>query len=432
MNGKNNNLCRSFIKTELCIFSTAEYRYKMELIKCPQCSHEFQPDDAIRAELETRLRAQMKDWQQKKEEEFKKKEDDFNELLKKKEQDAQKTLEEERKNVAAQIEQQLKKKLESDYETQMKFLQQQNKENEERLNEARKRELDFLKKEQEILNREKEMEIQMQKVLNEEKNRLSESIRKQEEERNHMRFKEYEKQLEDQKKLVEEMRRKAEQRSMQLQGEVQELALEELLKGTFPFDIISEVGKGVRGADCIQTVRNNLGQECGKIIYESKRTKDFNKDWVDKLKADMRGQVADLAVIVTQSMPKDMETFGELDGVWICSFAEVKAVAQVLRDSVLRVHNVSISQENKGDKMTLLYNYLTGQEFTEQWKAIREGFLSMKISIQKERDAMERIWKAREKQLERILLSSTHIRGSIDGIAGMDAIDINLLEEGEE
>lgn len=404
----------------------------MELIKCPQCSHEFQPDEAIRAELETRLRAQMKDWQKKKEDEFKKKEDEFNELLKQKEADTQKLVAEEREKFKTEIEQQLKKKLEGDYETQMKFLEQQNKENEERLNEARKRELDFLKKEQEILNREKEMEIQMQKMLNEEKTKLTDSIRKQEEERNQMRFKEYEKQLEDQKKLVEEMRRKAEQRSMQLQGEVQELALEELLQSSFPFDIISEVGKGVRGADCIQTVRNNLGQECGKIIYESKRTKDFNKDWVDKLKADMRGQVADIAVIVTQAMPKDMETFGEMDGVWICSFTEVKAVAQVLRDSVLRVHNVAISQENKGDKMTLLYNYLTGSEFTEQWKAIREGFMSMKVSIQKERDAMERIWKAREKQLERILLSSTHIRGSIDGIAGMDAIDINLLEEGDE
>lgn len=397
----------------------------MDLIKCPQCAHEFQPDEAIRAELETQLRAQMKDWQRKKEDEFKLQ-------MQQKEEEAAKTLAIERKNVAAQVEQTLKKKLESDYETQMKFLHEQNTENEQKLKAAREKELEFLKKEKDLENKKQELELEMQRRLNEETNRLVGDIRKQEEEKNHMKFKEYEKQLEDQKKLMEEMRRKAEQRSMQLQGEVQELALEELLQTTFPFDIISEVGKGVRGADCIQTVRNNLGQDCGKIIYESKRTKDFNKDWVDKLKADMRGQVADIAVIVTQTMPKDMDSFGEKDGVWICSFAEVKAVAQVLRDSVIRVHTVAISQENKGDKMTLLYNYLTGSEFSEQWKAIREGFMSMKISIQKERDAMERIWKAREKQLERILLSSAHIRGSVDGIAGMDAIDINLLEDGEE
>lgn len=396
----------------------------MDLIKCPQCSHEFQPDDAIRAELETRLRTQMKDWQKKKEEEY-------NALLKEKEQEAAKQIAEDRKKYAVEVEQQLKNKLEQDYETQMKFLHQQNAENEEKLKASRAKELEFLKKEKELENQKQEFELEMQRKLNEEAGKLSESIRKQEEEKNQMKFKEYEKQLEDQKKLVEEMRRKAEQRSMQLQGEVQELALEELLQTTFPYDMVSKVGKGVRGADCIQTVRNSSGQDCGKIIYESKRTKDFNKDWVEKLKADMRGQVADIAVIVTQTMPKDMDGFGEKDGVWICSFAEVKAVAQVLRDSILRVYNVTKSQENKGDKMTLLYNYLTGQEFTEQWKAIREGFMAMKISIQKERDAMERIWKAREKQLERILLSSAHIRGSIDGIAGMDAIDINLLDDGD-
>ncbi len=393
------------------------------LIKCPQCAHEFQPNEAVRAEVETQLRAQMKDWQ-------KKKEDEFRAQLQQKEEEIHRFVAEERKKFTAQVEEQVKKKLESDYETQMKFLQQQNADNEAKLNEARRKELEFLKKEQEIVNREKELELEMQKRLNEEATRLANDIRRQEEERNQMKFKEYEKQLEDQKKLVEEMRRKAEQRSMQLQGEVQELALEELLRGTFVFDEISEVGKGVRGADCIQMVRNNLGQECGRIIYESKRTKDFSADWIDKLKADMRSQGAEIAVLVTQAMPRDMDCFGELNGVWICSFSEVKAVAQLLRDTVIRVYGVAKSQENKGDKMTLLYNYLTGSEFTEQWKAIREGFMAMKISIQKERDSMERIWKAREKQLEKILLSSAHIRGSIDGIAGMDSIDMNLLEDG--
>lgn len=392
-------------------------------IKCPQCGSQFEPDEAVRTEVESRLRAQMKDWQ-------KKKEDEFKLQMQQKEEETQKQMADERRRLSTQIEDQLKKKLEHDYETQMKFLQQQNADNEFKLKEARNKELEYLRKEKELENKRQELELEMQRRLNEESNRLTDAIRKQEEEKNQMKFREYEKQLEDQKKLVEEMRRKAEQRSMQLQGEVQELALEELLRSTFVYDMISEVGKGVRGADCIQTVRNNMGQDCGKIIYESKRTKDFSNEWIDKLKADMRSQGADLAVIVTQAMPKDMETFGERDGVWVCSFAEVKAVAQVLRDSVIRVYNVAKSQENKGDKMTLLYSYLTGTEFTEQWKAIREGFMSMKISIQRERDSMERIWKAREKQLEKILLSSAHIRGSIDGIAGMDSIDMNLLDEG--
>jgi hypothetical protein len=143
----------------------------------------------------------------------------------------------------------------------------------------------------------------------------------------------------------------------------------------------------------------------------------------------MRSQGAVIAVIVTHAMPKDMEHFGEKDGVWICSFAEVKALSHVLRDGIIRVFNAAKSQENRGDKMHLLYDYLTSNEFGEQWKAIREGFLSMKQSIQRERDTMERLWKAREKQLEKVLLNAAHIRGSIEGIAGKDAIDIDLLED---
>jgi hypothetical protein len=245
-----------------------------------------------------------------------------------------------------------------------------------------------------------------------------------------LQLKELQKQLDDQKKLAEEMKRKAEQGSMQLQGEMQEIALEEMLRSAFPFDMITEVGKGVRGADCIQIVRNSFGQECGKIIYESKRTNAFAADWIEKLKADMRSQGAEIAVIVTKTMPKDMDYFGIKDGIWICSFEEVKALATVLRDGVVRLFNAAKSNENKGDKMHLLYNYLTSGEFAEQWKAIREGFMSMKLSIQKERDAMEKLWKQREKQLEKVLLNAAHVRGSIEGIAGMDSVDLNLLEDG--
>ena len=283
------------------------------------------------------------------------------------------------------------------------------------------------------------MNYQFRKKLQQEREKLTLDIRKLEEQRNagkenefHLQIKELQKQLEDQKKLADEMKRKSDQGSMQLQGEVQELLLEELLQSSFPFDLIKEVGKGVRGADCIQTVRNNFGQECGKIIYESKRTKDFGGDWIEKLKTDMRSQGAEVAVIVTQAMPKDMPYFGEKDGVWICSFTEVKALAHMLREGILKIYNATKSQDNKGDKMHLLYDYLTSSEFAEQWKAIREGFMSMKISIQRERDTMEKLWKQREKQLEKVLLNAAHVRGSVEGIAGMDSVDLNLLEGGSD
>jgi hypothetical protein len=176
-------------------------------------------------------------------------------------------------------------------------------------------------------------------------------------------------------------------------------------------------------------VRNNFGQECGKIIYESKRTKDFGNDWTEKLKADMRSTGADIAVLVTKTMPKELDCFGLKDGVWICTFSEVKALVNVLRDGIIRVFNSSKNHENKGDKMHLLYDYLTSNEFSEQWKAIREGFAAMKMSIINERAAMEKLWKAREKQLDKVLLNAVHIKGSIDGISGMDAVDLNLLDD---
>ncbi len=360
-------------------------------IICPNCAHEFEPNDAIRDEVEKKLRAQMLDWQKKKDEEYKKREAEH----------------------TSQIQDQLSKQIAADFEVKLKLLQETNAANESRLKEARDKEVEFLKQQQVLLDREKSIELEIQKKIIEERERLTDIIGKEIEERNKLRehehmmkVKELEKQLEDQKMLTEEMKRKQEQGSMQLQGEVQELALEELLRMSYPFDIVEEVGKGVRGADCIQTVRNNMGQECGKIIYESKRTKDFSNEWIEKLKADMRNLGADVAVIVTQAMPKDMDGFGERDGVWICNFMEARAVTAILRDLVIKVYNAGKSQENKGDKMTLLYHYLTSQEFAEQWKAIREGFMAMKISIQKERDQMEKLWKAREKQLEKVLLNA--------------------------
>jgi len=390
-------------------------------IKCPNCSHEFELNESLREDVKKELRDEMKKWQREKEDAF----------------NAQ--LAEERKKIQQETEQAIRKKISSDFEIQLRQLEQNNKDNEEKLKEARQQQVEFLKKEQELKNKEAELELSVQKKLQEEREKLSTEIRKLEEQRIsaketefQLRLKEMEKQLDDQKKLAEEMRRKAEQGSMQLQGEVQELALEEMLRSTFPFDVITEVGKGVRGADCIQTVRNSFGQECGQIIYESKRTTSFANDWIEKLKTDMRSNGAEIAVIVTKAMPKDMDCMGIKDGVYICSFAEVKALAALLRDGVIKIFNAAKNQENKGDKMHLLYDYLTSSEFAEQWKAIREGFLSMKMSIQKERDTMERLWKAREKQLEKVLLNAAHVRGSIEGIAGMNSVDLNLLEEGSE
>ena len=405
-------------------------------IKCPGCGHSFPMEEAMTEEYKKELREKMLVFTRQKDEEFQRKLEEFNLREQVKQAEFDKKLVEERNRIQRDLESNLRKTISEDFENKLLLLESSNKDNEEKLKLARQKELEFLRKEQELEAKKAEMEIDLQRKLQEQRNDLVEQIRKQENEKNQiketdfqLRVKELEKQLEDQKKLAEEMKRKAEQGSMQLQGEVQELILEDLLKTNFPFDIISEVGKGVRGADCIQTVRNQFGQECGRIIYESKRTKDFAGDWIEKLKKDMRSMGVDVAVIVTQCYPKGMDCFGEKDGVWICSFDEAKAVAYILRDGIIKLYNANRSEENKGEKMHMLYDYLTSSEFSEQWKAIREGFMSMKLSIQKERDAMERLWKAREKQLEKVLLNAAYIRGSVEGIAGTDSIQLNLIDD---
>jgi len=390
-------------------------------VSCPKCYHSFEPTDAIREEVEKELRGKMTDWQKKKEEET-------NQLL------ADQKL-----KIENELSEQLKKNIAEQYEHKLKLANEGQENMGKQVKEFQEKELAYLKKEQAMQTREAELEIELQRKLNTERESLKAQIQKEEadrlsikEQEHTLKVKELEKKLEDQQKLAEEMRRKAEQGSMQMQGEVQELLLEELLKSCFPFDQISEVGKGVRGADCIQTVRNNLGQEAGKIIYESKRTSAFSQEWIEKLKADMRSQGADIAIIVTQTFPKDMDRFGEKDGVYICSFQEVKSVALLLRNAILKIYDTKKNQVNKGDKMSLLYDYLTGNEFGEQWKAVGEGFRQMRQSIQRERDAMEKLWKSREKQLEKVLLNAMHIKGSIEGIAGADAINLNLLDDEEQ
>jgi hypothetical protein len=296
-----------------------------------------------------------------------------------------------------------------------------------------------LQKEKQLADKEAELEITLQKKLQEERQQLTEQIRQQETQRTsvlqgdyELKLKELQLQLDEQKKLADEMKRRAEQSSMQRQGEAQELILEDRLREWFPYDVIEEVGKGVEGADCIQQVRTSTGQLCGKIIYESKRTKGWNNSWIDKLKSDKRQQHADVAILVTQTFPKDMERFGEKDGVWICSFAELDGVVTLLRASVIRVFEAQQSQENKGDKMHMLYDYLTGNEFRGQMEAIVEGFLAVRQGIMKERLQMEKIWKEREKQLEKVLLHTTGFYGSIKGIAGASVGNIPLLDGTDE
>ena len=371
-------------------------------ITCPNCGHHFELNESLKNEVEKELRGKMVDWQKKKEEEFEKQK---NLLL----TDALKKAGEE---TAAK----------------MKSLEEEAKTKTQQLQELQKKELDLMRDKNALEEKQKNLEVEIEKRFLQKRKEIEDSTIKREQELFDLKTKEYKLQMEQQQKLIEELKRKSEQGSMQLQGESQELLLEEILKENFPFDIIEEVGKGVEGADCMQIIRNSAGTVCGKIIYESKRTKAWSNSWVDKLKSDKRNKGADAAILVTQAFPKNIDRFGEKDGIWLCGFTELNSVAHLLRNGIINVYEANKAQEGKGEKMQMLYDYLTGNEFRGQVEAIMEGFMAMKQGIAKEKIQMNKIWSEREKQLEKVLISTSGMYGAVKGIAGASIGDIPLLD----
>jgi hypothetical protein len=392
-------------------------------IKCPHCQQSFELDDALSDDMKkdnelklqeqkNQLRSQMEDFIRKKEAEFTGKAE---------------LLEKEKMQIAATAAQ----KAGESYASQLKALEEERNQKVKQLQEYERKQLDLLREKAGLEERQKNFELELEKRFLEKRKELEDTTVRREQELFDLRMKEKDTQMESLRKTIEELKRKSEQGSMQLQGEAQELLLEEILKEHFPFDLIEEVGKGVEGADCIQVVRNQSGHECGRIIYESKRTKTWSNVWLEKLKSDKRSSGADIAILVTQTYPKDMDRFGERDGVWICNFGEAAGMAAIIRSGIIQVHHAQKNQENRGSKMELLYNYLLSNEFRGQMEAIAEGFMAMKTGITKERMQMEKIWKEREKQLEKVLINTSGMYGSVKGIAGTSLGDIPLLDGGE-
>lgn len=404
-------------------------------IECPKCGTEINVNEILYHQLEDdfkkRYTAEIATEKQRFEteleqlriqkEDFEKKKQKENEIFQEK---LSLKLKEERGN----LEQQLKRKILEEQSELVNEMRKELLEQTEKVKELNKSraEIERLKREKDSLKEslQAEAEIALSQKLMEEK----EKIRKTEQERNELLLKELQKQLEDQKKLTEEMKRKQEQGSMQLQGEVQELAIEEWLVSNFPLDTILEIKKGARGGDCIQIVNTRQRQNCGTIYYESKRTKDFQASWIEKFKNDIREKNANIGVLVTEVLPSDMERLGLKENIWICTYEEFKGLSKVLRESIIQISNALVSQENKGDKMNMLYSYLTSNTFRMQIEAIVEGFSQMKMDLDSEKRAMQKIWKMREKQLDKVIDNTIDMHASIKGIAGNAIQSIKQLD----
>jgi hypothetical protein len=400
-------------------------------IKCPNCGHQFDVEEALSGKLEAHFKAEYEikvaEQAEKFNEEKRKLDAEKKQLqLEKDKQDD--LLKKELAKQLAVEKTKIEKSVQEAVDAQMKELKEENEKRKIENKSLKEKELLLMKQEAALKEKQEEMNLQMEKELLTRQGEIESKARAKERESFELEKVKLLKQIEDNKKLAEEMKRKAEQGSMQMQGEVQELALERLLSNIYPFDKIEEVPKGVRGADSIQTVINQKQQVCGSIVYESKRTKSFANDWIDKLKQDQIKCKADIAVLVTETLPGDMDRFGQKSGVWICSFHEVQSLSFVLREMLIKTHSVKLAQVNKGDKMELLYNYLTSNEFVQNIKRIVENYDAMRIQLDQEKKAMTKIWATREKQLWVVQENISALFGSIKGIAGSALETSNVLK----
>lgn len=405
------------------------------IINCPECGTEINVNEVLYHQLEGQIKKDYDKKSAKKEkdiqkqldeikaekDQIKKEKDDLNDLVAK---EVEAKVKAEKKDLQKSI----RKEIENETTEQINELQKELQEKSSQVKELNKTkaEVEKLKREKEEMR--EQVTLEKEKEFTEQMNNEKQKIRKQVDEENTMRIKELEKQLADQKELAEEMKRKVEQRSTQLQGEVQELAIEEWLKNNFPLDTIIEVKKGARGADCRHIINTKAKENCGSIYYESKRTKDFGKGWIEKFKNDIREHGANIGILVTDVMPPGMDRMGLREGVWVCSYEEFKGLCFVMREHITALDLAISSQENKGEKMAMLYDYLTSNEFRLQVEGIIEGYTQMQTDLETEKRSIMGHWKKREKQLKKVLNNTNFMYNSLRGIAGNAIQTIKVLE----
>jgi len=446
-----------------------------ETIKCPKCGAEFKLSEAIsheyesslkakyeketeirlkeeRNSLETRAKGEADDRIKKglsalssqlaerdrrieslakleaefrvKETQHARKEADLKSTLDKKEEEFAVRLRDERARIEKAVEQKAKEQL----DLEMKDLRNQVDEKTKQLDNAKQQELELRKKQRALEEKEKFLEIDLLRKLEEEKKHLAEDITREREEAHRLKDAEKDKQLYDMKLQIEELRRKAEQGSQKIQGEVLEIELEQLFKQEFVFDAIEPISSGVKGGDILQIVKTQAGRECGKILWETKRTKNWSDAWIQKLKDDQRESKADIAVIVSESLPKGFDRFRQIGGVWVADIPSAVSLGLALRFLLIQLAVTKDVQPGKEEKMEVVYNYLTGPEFKNRVQAIMESFISMKKDLDSEKRAMESIWAKREKQMGRVISNIAGMRGDLEGIVGPALPSIRLLE----
>ena len=370
-----------------------------EYISCPKCGTKIELSEAISSQLEQRLRGELG-------EEYK------HQFLKEKEQ----------------LEQRARQAAEDSLGVEMVDLKAQLEDRSKKLEAARTEELALRNRQRELEDKQASMQLEIARTLDTERAKIRQEAINVIVEENRLKDAEKEKQLADLKKQIEDLKRRAEQGSQQAQGEILELELEAVLQREFPFDKIEPVAKGTRGGDVLQRVHTQTGRLCGTILWETKRTKIWSDGWIQKLKDDQREAKADIAVIVSEALPKGFHHFRQMGSVWITDFNSVIGLALALRMSLMEVAKAREALVGKNEKMELVYNYLTSHEFRNRIEAIVESFKAMQGDLISEKIAMEKVWARREKQIARIVVNMSGMYGDIEGLSGTSLPSVKMLE----
>lgn len=386
-------------------------------IICPNCKQHIPLTEAISHQLDEKYKQEIARLKKASEAER----DRLIELSKKR-------IQEEKEKVAKEVAVELKKKIQKEMDLKLKDTENESNEVKEQNNKLQDQLLELTKNMRKLQNENRLKELEMQKTFAQEQEKLRQEEQKRIEEEFKLKMREKDKKLEDVVKANEDLRRKLEQGSQQMQGEVLELAIEELLKKEFPFDDIKEVPKGVTGADIIQMVKNRGGKVCGRIVWETKRTRNWSNQWVAKLKQDQRIVKAEVAVLVSEVLPDDISHFGMIEGVWVCGYSFITGIAYALRTQLLEVATVKFAQKGQDGKMELLYDYVTSTEFRHRVEAIIEAFNNMQQEVEKERRWFALKWSREEKNLRKVLDTTMGMQGDLQSIMGKTLTELKGVE----
>jgi hypothetical protein len=407
-------------------------------VVCPQCKTEIKLTESLAAPL---LESVRRDYEQRltqKDAEVARHEKTLQEreatLQKAKEsldEEVAAKLQRERAGIAAEEAKKAKRALENDLDQRAKEiteLQEILKQRDVKLAEAQKAQAEVTRKQRELEDAKRELELTVAKRVQAELDAACDKAKKDAEEELKLKVLEKEQTIASMQRQIEDLKRRAEQGSQQLQGEVQELEIETLLSSRFPRDMIQPVPKGEFGGDVLHRVVGPLGQPCGTILWESKRTKNWSDTWLPKLREDQRTAKAEIAVIISQALPKDVETFDLVDGVWVAHPRVLLPIAITLRNTLIEVASARQASEGQQTKMEMVYQYLTGQRFRQRVQAIVEAFSSMREDLDRERKAITKQWAKREEQIDRVMQATVGMYGDLQGIAGKTLQEIEGLE----